>query len=416
MNIAALVVWQGSVYLIPLITTPYLARVLGLEPFGYLAIAGAVVSYISLVSEWGFSLSATQKAAQNASSPEVLRQLFWDVSLARALLATAAIVVAAIVVLLVPGLRAMAPVLLAYLLQVVFSILNAGWLLQGVERMVGFASASLAGRLLTVPLIFLFVRTPDDVVIAAAIQGGTFLISTLASLYAVSRTVSLGPVRPSLSGACREIREGMHIFISTGGVSLYSQANLLVLAAISGAAQAGLYTGADRIKRGVQGVIGPVSMGVFPRVSNLLVHAPHRARRLMTIVAAVQAAVTLALSVLMYVSADMVTQVFLGSDFVGAADIVRMLAPVPFIVGLSNILGINIMLPHGMTRTFMQITLGAGVLNLTLLVPLCLLYGGVGAAAATTITEAMVTLCMAGVVYARRHRLFPTPQGVASPA
>jgi len=406
LNIGTLILWQGSIYLIPLLTTPYLARVLGVTHFGILAIAGAIVSYVSLVCEWGFSLSATQKAAQNASSPAVLRTLFWDVTMAKALLALVAILGAGAIIWMMPSLHAMTPILLAYLLQVLFSIANAGWLLQGLERMVGFATASLLGRALTVPLTFLLVHSPDDVVIAAAIQGGTFLVSTVASLYFVARVIPLRPVGLSLSGAWRQIREGTQLFLSTGGISLYSQSNLVVLAALSGVGQAGLFSGADRIRRGVQGVIGPISMGIFPRVNNLLASSPERAGQLMKIVLAGQAAATLMLSLAMYVSAEFITTSFLGPDFAAAVIIVKLLSPIPFIVGLSNALGINIMLPHGMTRQFMQITVASGLINLAMLVPLCHFYGGAGAAAAVTMTEALVTAMMATVVYHRRKSLF----------
>jgi O-antigen/teichoic acid export membrane protein len=64
----ALSILQGSVYLVPIITTPYLARVLEVENFGLLEVASAIVGYVSLVSDWGFGYTATRDVATRRRS------------------------------------------------------------------------------------------------------------------------------------------------------------------------------------------------------------------------------------------------------------------------------------------------------------------------------------------------------------
>ncbi|MCJ2121689.1 oligosaccharide flippase family protein [Methylobacterium sp. J-077] len=416
MNVITLTIWQGSIYLIPLITTPYLARVLGVQEFGWLGLAGAVVSYISLVVDWGFSLSATQKVAQNSGQVHVLRQLFWDVVLAKFILVCVMAAIFLLFILFFPDLKKILPIVLAFLLQVIFGVLNASWLLQGLERMMSFALASLAGRVLTIPLTFVFVHGPDDVVVAAAIQGGSFSISAIASLWAAGQVLDLRPVTFSPARSCQQIRDGASLFLSTGGISLYSQGNVLVLGAISGATAAGLYSGADRVRRAVQGVTGPVSTALFPRVNNLVVTNPLRAKTLIGLILLVQGGGTFFLSLGQYFAADFVVTRFLGPAFVDAVPVVQALAPIPFLVGLSNVFGMQMLIPLGFSRSFTIITLGAGFCSLIFLPILCFFHGAVGAAVAATVTEGLVTTMMALVLFVRRKTLFAKPEPVPEPA
>ena len=75
-NIAALFVLQVSVYLIPLITTPYLARTLEVANFGLLGVASAIVSYVSMLSDWGFAFTATRETARHAGDSRRSSQNF----------------------------------------------------------------------------------------------------------------------------------------------------------------------------------------------------------------------------------------------------------------------------------------------------------------------------------------------------
>ena len=82
-NIAFLYILQGVAYVVPLVTLPYLSRVLGVEHFGVFGIALGVVSVMTLITDWGFSLTATQQVARHANDPEILRGILWDTYWAR---------------------------------------------------------------------------------------------------------------------------------------------------------------------------------------------------------------------------------------------------------------------------------------------------------------------------------------------
>jgi O-antigen/teichoic acid export membrane protein len=261
--------------------------------------------------------------------------------------------------------------------------------------MVGIAVASLLGRLVSVPLIFLFVHSPGDTALAAAIQGGTTVISTAASLYLLSRHFELGPVEPSLRGAMKQLSGGARLFFMTAGINLYTQGNTVILGAVSGPVEAGLFGGADRIRRALQGLTGPISTAVLPRVSRLVKSDMASARRIILNTLLIQGGGALAFSAVAFLGAQPIIVGLLGSQFAPAADVLRVLSPAPFLVGLNNVLALNIMLPLGLTRELMAVTYISGIFNVMALIPLAYLFGAVGAAGAVSATEAVALLVCA---------------------
>ena len=404
-NVITLFIWQGSVYLVPLITVPYLSRTLGVEKFGLLGIAGALVTYVTVIVDWGFSTSGTQKAAQISSDKLALRKLFWDVTFAKMLIGVTAVTISTAIVFIVPSLYDLRYIFLIFMFQVIFGILNASWLLQGLERMIGFAFASLIGRLLIIPLTLLFVKTPDDVAIAAAIQGGTFLISTAASLIVASKSTRLLPVELKLSGAVEQLILGARLFVVTGGITLYSQSNIVVLGSVSGAVEAGLYSGVDRIRRALQSLTSPLSTAVFPRVSNVLPRDPQQGVRLIKFVMIIQGSFTLLLSLLIFFGSRTIVDLFLGPDFRDSVVVLQIISPIIFVIGVSTVLGMNILLPFGLSSEFTKITVASGVFNIATLPISCYYFGALGAAGTILATEMFVTLAMALTITRRRNFL-----------
>jgi O-antigen/teichoic acid export membrane protein len=362
--------------------------------FGLLGICGSIVAYLSLVANWGFDLSATQQVARSADDPVALRTIFWNVVGAKCGLGVVCAIALSVAVALFPTLRSYGWILLASSVALAGNVLGVGFFLQGVERMAIFAGASIVGRLAAVPLIFLFVHSPRDAAMAALIQGLALLASSVVSLVLAARIAPLFPVRFSISGAWRQVREGATLFVSTGAVSLYTYANVVMVGFLGGAAQAGLFDGADRLRRAGQSLTGPISTAMYPRINGMLVHSRHQVARTMLRLFLVQAALSLVLSVGLFVTAPFATVLFLGKGYEAAVPVEQCLSINIFLIGVSNVLGVNVMLPLGMSRSFTAILLGSGILNIILLLWLVVPLGALGAAASVTITEVCVTFSM----------------------
>ena len=401
-NIAHLFLWQGSNYLIPLLVTPYLARVLGLHSYGVFGFSLAVAAYGVLITDWGFNLSAAQKVARAANEPARLRAVFWSTMVAKVMLAALALVLFALATLMVPMLRALWPALLASSLIVVSTALSANFFLQGLQYMGSFAIASIIGRISIIPLMLVLVHGPQDVVKAVAIQNGTQLISALVSLVICARMVSLRPAAWSIAAALQEVRDGWHQFVSSFSVSLYTQANAIFVGFNAGQVQAGIFTGSQRISQAFYQLMTPVNMALYPQINRLTHSDPSTAVALMFKALRSQVLFGGALGLVLFALAPYIVPVFLGEAFRPAISIVRVLALLPVLSAVTTCIGGNMLLPLGLKGPFTAALLGAGVINLTLLLLLTRPYGAMGGAVSSVLTEGYLLIAMSWSLYARR--------------
>lgn len=134
-NLLSLYRVTAAGYLFPLLTLPYLARVLGLSGFGALAMVQSLAQYLSLAVEYGFTLSATREVARFRSHRARLAQILSEVLSARLLLALAVAVLAYVLGLFVPALRAKEALLWAGVFWAVAWGMSPVWYFQGKERL-----------------------------------------------------------------------------------------------------------------------------------------------------------------------------------------------------------------------------------------------------------------------------------------
>ena len=261
------------------------------------------------------------------------------------------------------------------------------------------ATGVLIGRLLTIPLIFMFVHGPSDTMLVVAITEIGSIVAVSINFYNAVLLKPLLPVTWTFSGAFRQLSSGWHIFISMGATTLYTQLNVILLGIAAGPVQAGLLYGAERLQRAGKSLVGPLSGAMYPRINKLLSedrpHAIRLAKRLLIL----QGSITFALSLVTFAIAPYLILWLLGTGYEGAVPTLRWLSWTLFLVGLNNVLGVQIMLPFGMQQSVMRITAGSGLFNLAAIVPLSYFYSATGASISILLTEVMVTSLMGFAVW-----------------
>lgn len=405
-NTTSLFVVQIATFLIPIILTPYLARTLGLETFGVLALATGVAAYVGLILDWGFPLSGPQDVAMNRDDGERIIRIFWDTITAKTLLLAAAIAIAVPVALWTGVLREYFWLVIASGLQLVAIVVSAAWLLQGLETMAKASFYGLLVRALTVPLTILLVRSPSDVAIAAAIQSlGALAASAITLVYAHRLSGVFRAPAFRIASGLRELRKSSLMFVSMGSVSLFTYANVVVLGAMSGMVQVALFNGADRIKRAAQALLGPLSAAFYPRINHLMAKNAAHAKKAMYTLLVVQFSAGLILAAGIAIFAPVIVQILLGPEFTAAVPILQVQCGVIVLGAISNSLGTNMMLPMGLKSTYTVILVFSGLLNVGLLFLLIPGGGAMGASLAVLTTEVVIALSKATVIYRHRTRL-----------
>lgn len=398
-SIAALGALQAANYLIPLVTLPYLTRVLGVEAFGKYALVLAVMAYFVLLTDYGFSWSATRQIAANRDDHRVVSSIFSSTWSAQWLLALLSALMLVATVTAMPVLQEDATLYLVGFTLVIGNVFLPLWLLQGLERMREVAIIQVTGRIATLPPLFFLVKDSQDVVWAIALAGAGPALAGVLSLYWISHNRLVQWKKPDMFSALAALREGRPLFQSKISISLYTTLTPLVLGAISGTTAVGYFTLADRIRRAAQAMLEPISQAMYPRLSHLYIGDRCAAQSMIRRSAVIIIGISGASSLFVWVMADWLVLLLGGAEFSPAALVLRWLAPLPFIMGLSNILGVQIMLPSGLNRPFNGIVHAAAIFSLLIVLPLVYWKAAEGAAIATLLSETFVAIAMAAYLY-----------------
>lgn len=393
-NIFYLALVQGSSYILPLITFPYLVRVLGPEYFGLLGFCQASMQYLVLLTDYGFNWTATQQVAKNKDDKNELTQIFWSVIFSKLMLAVAAFTVLAIVCATVTQYKNVWYILLAFSPLVIGNILYPVWFFQGMEKMKWITLCTISARCLVIPLTFILVHSPRDVWLAALIQGSVNMIAGLLGFYLIRRRGWLTGFSFDFGRIKQSLRDGWHVFVSTSAISLYTTSTTVILGFVSGPTAVGYFNAANTIRSAAQGLLSPITQALYPRINTLFNSDYAHAMSLIKKSVRIVGGLALLGSIAIFILAPWIIKFGVGENYNEAITVLRCMAFLPFVVVMSNIFGVQTMLTHNYKKQFSRILLSGGCLNLIIIYPLVHSFAETGAAISILITESVITIFM----------------------
>jgi PST family polysaccharide transporter len=412
-NMASLFTLQGANYVLPLVTLPYLVRVLGPEKYGLIAFAQAFIQYFIVATDYGFNLSATREVAVHRGDPKKLGEI---VSAVMAIKITLFVSGGMLLALLVSTITTFYQYRALYLI-VYISVMGATffptWLFQGLERMRDITWMNMSARLITTASIFIFIHNPSDYVIAAGIQSVPVLLAAIPAWMVLRRASSVTWCVPRLQIIREQLKQGWHVFLSTAAINVYTSSNTFVLGLIAGPVAVGYFSAANKVVQAVQGMMTPVTQTLYPHISEMAMKSQDNALAFIRKILRYMGIGGLVLSIMLFATAAPVVHLVLGPQYDPSISILQWLAFLPFIIALSNVYGIQTMLTLGMNQTFSRILLASALLNILLIFPMAWRYGGDGAAMSMLLTEIFVTGTMGLILHRRGIHLYRTIPEVA---
>jgi PST family polysaccharide transporter len=222
-NLIALSGVQAVNYIMPILTIPYLTRVLKPEGWGEVAFVQSLGFLLITVMEYGFSLSAARDVSVRRGDDCFLRLQFGSVTGAKLVLLTVAASLSLIALRWVPFLSSHPRMFAAGLVWAAAQGMSPLWLYQGLERLRVSSVIDVCWKSLGVAAIFVVVRIPSDAVKVLMIYATASVCSTL-TLYAMA-LLNYGVTVPAKTDVMRVLREGWSVFILQVAVSMYTTAN-----------------------------------------------------------------------------------------------------------------------------------------------------------------------------------------------
>lgn len=364
-----LVIHVATYLLLPIVTVHYLARVLGAEGTGLVAIFQSLGNYTILLVEYGFNLSATREAARVRGDAKALSSLLISVMTAKAVLAMPAMLAAILATTAIPALHNHPGLLIGSMLYALGISTNVNWFYQGIERVRIATCCDLVSKLLGTATIVFVVKSPDDAHLALAVPGMFMLLATTTATLIAYRNMPL--VRPNRRDVLTVLRGGWSIFVMRGMSNVFSNGSL-VLSLFTTPRYVGYFAGAERIYKALLGLLYPLSQAVFPRLAHLVHHDREAAQQFARASMKITGAASCCLSVATFALAPQMVSGLLGPDFQPAIVILRILSVLPVFRSITEVFGIQWLVPLGRESVFNRVMLVAAavlLISASLLVP-----------------------------------------------
>lgn len=379
-------------YIFPLITLPYLVRVLGPEKYGLIAFAQAFAQYFVLLTDYGFNLSATRNISIHKNNVDKISVIFNSVMIIKFILLTISFIIISALIFLIPKFR---PNWLLYYFSfgmAVGNVLFPVWFFQGMERMKFIAFLNLLAKFIFVAAIFLFIKAKSDYIYVPLITSLGYIVAGILSLYIAFKRFHIYCTIPALSNIGHELREGWHIFISTTAVSLYTTSNTFILGLLTNNSTVGYYSAAEKLISSGQRLFNPIAQSIYPYISKLVSDSKDRALLFIKKIIILFGGASFILSLAIFVLSGFVVEIILGSQFHESIAVLRILAFLPFVIFLSNIFAIQGLVNFNFSNVVSKIAIRGGVLNLILAPIFIYLFKQTGLAISVLIVESFITL------------------------
>lgn len=405
-NVIGLYWVQVAKFLVPIVTLPYVSRVLGPGELGLVIFSQSSSIFLTLLVDWGFTPYGTRRVAIDRDDPAALARTVAHVRSAQLLLAAASVPVTVAILFAIPKFTQHPAFLAMAWLAAVSSALMPNWFFIGTERVRITAVVQLGFRVIGTVLTFVLVSRAGDAWIVMALYTATSVAMWLFSDFLVYRRV---PFRlTGLRAAAAGIGESTRLFIGTVAISLFSTFNVVLLGLFVSTAQVAQFGAGERIVRTWEEVLGPVGTAVYPRLTFLQASGrPERARRLVTISIIAVGGLGALVAAVFGIFASTWLHLIFGPKFVHeGTPILRILV----LLIPSNIIGyfaaIWLMSLH-QDRTLLRIAVAAGLINVALGSVLTELIGPQGMA--WSVVSVQCGVAVACLFAAQRVRNTPEP-------
>ncbi len=384
-NVIALYGVQICTYAMPLLTFPYLARVLGPAGWGAVVFSQAIGSVIAILVEYGFDLSATRETSRHRGERGRLSELVSGVLGAKILLAALGVAGALLVRRYT---HRVAPSPILFWSSAIWGAcqgINMLWYFQGLERMRLASALEICGKVLATLSIFLLVHHPDDGWKVLAAQAVGCVVAHGITIAITYSEVGFRWPRPALVWSALRLGWSMFLYRAAQGVT--GSINGLVLGFSAPLAALGEYAGAERITRAFQQGLWPVNQALYPRLTDVAMKDKRKGMKLVRYSIYFLGALSLLFAVVMCAAAPWIVHVVLGAAFRGSVPTLRVFSLWIPLVALTTVITFQLLLPNGLDRQFNLVIFTSGIVNVLAALLLAPRFAAMGIAMSAVVSQ-----------------------------
>ena len=378
----------------PLVTFPYVSRVLSPGGIGQVQFYHSIVDYVVLFTSLGIPLYAVREIAKVRHDKQQRNKLTVEILSLHLVLTAIGYVAIAILAFSVPRINENVVLFLILSLSIILSTIGTPWFFQAVEDFKYITIRSLFVRIFSLVLLFIIVKDKNDLIPYAIVLICGSAGNNIFNFVRLRKYVSISDFRSSIRPLVH-LKPTLKIFLLNVTIGIYTQLSAVLLGFIQNNEAVGFYSMPQKIVTVILTMVTALSGVLLPRLSNYIgqnnsEHFKNLGNKAISFVLAL----TLPIAVGMLMLSKPITLVMFGNQYLQSYPVLEIWAPIIAIIGLSQVYGKSILYSTGHEMLMTLCTLFGMLVYLFVGIPGIISYSFIGAAVASFFAEITVTLSM----------------------
>ncbi len=387
-NYIYLLLIQGTNFILPLITFPYLVRTLHLEKYGVVMMAGSLMVFMNIFVDFGFNISATREVSIIRNDKKKLSAFYWNVFYTKLILLFISFIILYLLTLIVPKLQSERQVFLLSFGVVIGQNIFPAWFFQGIEKMKVITLMNVLAKIIFAIAIFLFIKSPAQYIFVPVLNSLGFLIAGTLGFLISLRYIHY--IKPQKSVMKSFFGENKSLIASNFATSIYTSGNTFILGLIGGDEMAGIYSSMEKLVMAFKTLYTPLYQAMFPWL------ASKPKEKIIQFIEYLKKPVALSgllIFLLIFIFANLILNIVYNNKVITSySNVFRILGLIAFFAAL-NMMYVSLAFPALKKYNYRMIPMvTGGVINFILAVAGAYLFGIYGVAVAVVLAELSILL------------------------
>lgn len=376
------------------ITTPYIARILGPKSLGKVEYVNSMVTYFMLFTALGIPSYGIREVAKYRDNSKELSKLVLELLIILCITTIIGYIVLFGLLYSYKSLYELKDIILVMSVNIICNNIGIEWFYQGIENQLYITKRFILVRILTLIAMFIFIKNKEDYLIYAFILVMMQSGSNILNLINLRKYISFKDIKFSSIELKKHLKPILIIFMATVATTIYLQLDSLMIGNVSKEA-VGIYIVPNKLIRMILVVVTALGTVLLPRITNCLKNKDHdNYNSYMNISLNYIFFIALPLAVSTFLLSDDIINIMAGSQFIASTLTLKILSPILFTIGIAYFLGFQLLYPLGLERYYTYSVIVAALVNFVFNYLMIPKYLQNGAAIGTVVAETIGPLIM----------------------
>ncbi len=266
-NFISLALLQGVNYLLPLLSFPFLFRVLGVERWGLVTFGYSLMQYFVMFTDFGFNLSATKYISEHRNDLQKINSYLNSAMIGRFILCGISLAILLALISYFDKFSTESTFYLLYFGIILGNVMFPMWFFQGMENMKYITVFNIVAKSLSFIPFFIFIRKPEDYIYVPIFYSIGFVLAGIVSLFIVYFKMGMKWYFTSISQISSSLKDSSAYFLARASTSLFTTSNSFLLGLVCGNTMVGYYSAAEKLYQAYNQLLSPFTGVLFPHIA-----------------------------------------------------------------------------------------------------------------------------------------------------